>query len=111
MSLTSDLGYLAVAVSSYINVFSISDVGQLQFEFFDRIVFSHSDFRNVKLNDDFMYLFVANGAFGDTLVYANNGSGFEAMSHITDTVGFSYQEVQIFKMFKFISNKTQFQSF
>ena len=92
MSLTSDLGYLAVAVSSYINVFTISDVGQPQFELFDRIVFSHSDFRNVKLNDDFMYLFVANGAFGDSLVYSNNGSGFEPMSHITDTVGFSYQD-------------------
>ena len=107
MSLTSDMEYLAVAVSSYINVFSVSYVNQnLGFTFSHRLTFSHSNHRNVELNDDFVYMLVANGASSDSFVYSNNGSGFEVMNHMTDTAGFSYQDT-VTSDFKYLVRSTQ----
>ena len=81
MSLTTDMQHLAVAAFSYVNVFDVSmGVNTVDFSLFNSLNFTHSDFRNVKLTDDFMYLLVANGLNNDSFVYRNNGSGFEKQS-------------------------------
>ena len=62
MSLTKDMQHLAVAAYSYVNVFKVSVVGSsLGFSLYSKINFTHDNFKNVKLMDDFSHLLVANG--------------------------------------------------